>query len=347
MELGETVIGGTNSVYVIAEMSANHCGSKSKAKEIIHAAAESGADCIKIQTYTPDTQTIDSDKEYFKIEEGLWEGSNLYELYEKAYTPWEWQAELKEEAEEVGIDFFSTAYEETAVDFLEDLGVEFYKVASFGVTHIPFLEYLAEQGKPIIMSTGMATLGEIEEAVKTIKLTGNDQLALLKCSSAYPAVPEDMNLKTMNHLQETFGVPVGLSDHTLGSTTAIAAVARGASIVEKHFCLDRNDDSLDSDFSLEPDEFSDMVEDIRVTEKAVGEISYEISEREEQSRKFRRSIFAVKDIEKGEEFTEENIRVIRPEEGLKPKYYGEVVGKVASKDIEKDEPIRWYSIDVI
>ena len=344
ISLGSKTIGENHPVYIIAEMSANHGQDKDRALEIIHAAEEAGADCVKIQTYTPDTMTIDCDNKYFSIEEGLWEGENLYSLYEEGYTPWEWHDDLKEEAEKVGIDFFSTPYEKTSVDFLEDLGVDFYKVASFGVTHLPFLEYLAQKDKPIIMSTGMATLGEIEVAVKTIKETGNDKLALLNCSSAYPSIPDNMNLKNIPHLKETFNVPVGLSDHTLGSVSAVSAVAMGAKIIEKHFCLSRNIETPDSDFSLEPDEFADMVEKIRAAEKAVGEVSYEISEEEEKSRKFRRSIFAVKDIAEGEKFTEENIRIIRPGYGLIPKYYNYVVGKKASQNIEKGTPLDWKYI---
>ena len=334
-------IGKAHSTYIIAEMSANHAGSKQRAKEIIHAAKDAGADCVKIQTYTPDTMTIDCDKEPFKVKNGTWENENLYNLYEKAYTPWEWQAELKKEAKKIGIDFFSTPYEKTAVDFLEELEVDFYKVASFSVTNIPFLKYLASKGKPIIMSTGLATLGEIEEAVKVIRKQGNDQLALLKCSSAYPAVPEDMNLKNINHLAETFNVPTGLSDHTLGSVSAVAAVAMGANIVEKHFCLSREIENPDASFSMEPEEFEEMVKKIRTTEKAVGEISYELSDREKNSRVFRRSIFVVKDIKKGEKLTKDNIRIIRPGDGLKPKYYSQVLGKRAMQDIEKGTPLEW------
>lgn len=338
------VIGEGHPVFIIAEMSANHGGDKNRAKEIIHAAKEAGADCIKIQTYTPDTMTINCDKEYFQIKKGTWEGENLYHLYEKAYTPWEWQAELKEEAEKIGLHFFSTPYEKTSVDFLEEIGVAFYKVASFEVTHLPFLRYLASKGKPIIMSTGMASLGEIEEAVNVIRAEGNDQLALLRCSSSYPAVPNDINLKTMLNLRETFSVPVGLSDHSLGSVAAVAAVAMGASIIEKHFCLNRDIETPDSSFSMEPDEFEQMVKDIRAAEKAAGRVSYELSAKEKESRKFRRSIFAVKDIKKGEKFTEENIHVIRPGYGLKPKYYEQVLNRKATRDIERGTPLDWSLI---
>lgn len=327
--------------YIIAEMSANHAGDINRAIEIIHAAKDCGADCIKIQTYTPDTMTIDSDKEYFKIKDGTWEGEKLYSLYEKAYTPWEWQKQLKDEAEKVGLDFLSTPFDKTSVDFLEGLGVDFYKIASFELTDIPLIRYIASKGRPIIMSTGMATLGEIEEAVKTVKSRENRNLCLLKCSSAYPAIPEDMNLMTIKHLEETFGVPAGLSDHSLGSIGAVTAVALGAKIIEKHFCISRKIKNPDSSFSMEPDDFRQMVKDIRDAERSIGKISYDISQREAVNRNFRRSIFAVKDINEGEVFTEENIKIIRPGCGLAPKYYEHVLGKRAVKFIERGTPLEW------
>jgi len=332
------------STYIIAEMSANHAGSKERALEIIRAAKDAGADCVKVQTYTPETMTLDSDKKWFKIDKGTWEGENLYSLYQKAYTPWEWQEELKNESERIGIDFFSTPYDNTAVDFLEDLGVEFYKVASFSITNLPFLKYLAQKGKPIIMSTGMATLAEIDEAVRTIKEIGNDQLALLNCSSAYPSIADDMNLKNIKNLEETFDVPVGLSDHSLGSVAAVTSVAMGAKIIEKHFCMSREIENPDASFSMEPDEFKKMVDDIRAAERAIGKIDYSISEKEKNSRIFRRSIFAVEDIKAGEELTEENIKIIRPGYGLKPKHWDNVLKTKAIKDIKKGTPL---SFDLI
>jgi pseudaminic acid synthase len=322
-------------------MSANHAGDFNRAKEIIHAAKYSGADCIKIQTYLPDTMTLDSNKDYFKIKDGTWKGENLYKLYEKAYTPWAWQGQLKEEAERIGLFFLSTPFDKTAVDFLEDLTVLFYKVASFELTDIPLIKYIASKGKPIIMSTGMATLGEIEEAVNAVRSQGNTSLCLLKCSSAYPAVPEDMNLKTIRHLEETFGVPVGLSDHSMGSIGAITAVALGAKIIEKHFSISRKIENPDASFSMEPEEFKSMVDDIRSVERAIGKISYDLSERETSSQVFRRSIFIVKDVRKGEVFTEENIRVIRPGYGLSPKYYEKVLGKKAGRKIERGTPLEF------
>lgn len=337
-------IGGNNPAYVIAEMSANHGGDLNRAIEIIHAAKESGADCIKIQTYTADTLTIDCNKKYFQINKGTWEGENLYSLYKKAYTPWDWQGRLKEEADKLELDFLSTPFDKTAVDFLEGLDVDFYKVASFEVVDIPLIKYIASKGKPIIISTGMASLGEIEEAVKTAKNQNNNDICLLKCSSAYPAIPDDMNLKTIKLLEETFDVVAGLSDHSLGSIAAVTAVAMGAKVIEKHFCLSRDDNSVDSSFSMEPKEFKDMIKDIRNAEKAIGRISFDISKKEEESKIFRKSIFIVKDIEKGDTLTEENIRVIRPGNGLAPKYYDEVIGKKAGKTLEKGEPLRWDMI---
>lgn len=328
-------------VYCIAEMSGNHAGSKDRAVEIMHAAKESGADCIKIQTYTPDTMTIDCHNEYFNIEGGTWDGENLYGLYQKAYTPWEWQADLKEEAEKIGIDFLSTAFDATSVDFLESINLDFYKIASFELTDIPLIKRVASTKKPIIMSTGMATLEEIKEAVDAIKTTGNNQLVLLKCSSDYPAVTDEMNLNTMVDLKKQFDVPVGLSDHSMGSIGVVAAVAMGARVIEKHFCVSRKVKNPDSTFSLEPQEFKQMVEDIRVAELAMGKVKYGPSEREMANVKFRRSIFCCKDIKAGEIITSNNVKVIRPNFGLAPKYFDDVIGKKAKTDIAFGTPIKW------
>jgi len=330
--------------YIIAEMSANHAGRLEYAKEIIHAAKEAGADCIKIQTYTADTITIDCSNEYFRITDGTWKGENLYSLYQKAYTPWEWQAELKEEAEKIGIDFLSTPFDKTAVDFLESIGIEFYKIASFELVDIPLIEYVASKGKPIIMSTGMGTIGEIEDAVNAVRKHHNDRLALLKCSSAYPAITDEMHLKTMVNMKETFNVPTGLSDHSMGSIGAIAAVAMGASIIEKHFCISRTIDNPDASFSMEAHEFRDMVRDIRIVEKAIGRVEYGPTEQEKDSTVFRKSIFVVCDMKEGDRFTRENIRVIRPGYGLQPKYYEDILSKTARKDIQRGTPL---SIDLL
>lgn len=347
MKIRNREIGGDAPVYVIAEMSANHAGDIENAKAIIRAAKEAGADCVKLQTYTPDTLTIDCDNEYFRVSEGTWDGENLYHLYEKAYTPWEWHKELKEEADRVGIDFFSTPFDKTSVDFLEELGVDFYKIASFEMVDIPLVEYVASKGKPIIMSTGMSDLGEIEDAVNAVRRQGNEQLVLLRCASAYPAITDQMNLKTMQNMAEVFQVPVGLSDHSMGSVGAIAAVALGAKVIEKHFCLDRAIENPDASFSMNPEEFAQMVRDIRQTEKAIGQVSYGMTKQEESNMVFRRSIFCVKDIKKGEVLTEENVRVIRPGYGMKPKYYPEVLGRTALHDIKRGTPLSFDDIGII
>lgn len=342
--LGNRKVGGENPAYIIAEMSANHAGNINYAKEIIHAAKESGADCIKIQTYTPDTMTIDCSNSYFQITDGTWKGENLYSLYQKAYTPWEWQAELKEEAEKIGIAFFSTPFDKSSVDFLEDMGMDFYKVASFEMVDIPFLEYVASKGKPMIVSTGMGSIEEIEDVKKAVYGQGNEQLILLKCSSAYPANPAEMNLRTIMDMRERFDVPVGLSDHSLGSMSVVTAVAMGASVIEKHFCISREIENPDASFSMTPEEFSSMVKDIRMTETALGKVSYGAAKQEESSIVFRRSLFAVQDIKAGEEFNEENIRSIRPGYGLKPKHYKEIIGKRATQDIKRGEPLNFEMI---
>lgn len=337
MKLYDNIKNG--KTYIIAEMSANHAGKIERAKEIIHAAKEAGADCIKIQTYTADTITIDCDNEYFHIENGTWEGENLYHLYEKAFTPWEWQAELKKEAEEIGLDFFSTPFDATSVDFLENIGVEFYKIASFELVDIPLIEYTASKMKPIIMSTGMGSLDEVKEAVETIQKYHND-IVLLKCSSAYPAVTDEMNLNTMIDMKTRFQVPVGLSDHSMGALGAIAAVAMGASVIEKHFCLSRDIDNPDSSFSMEPNEFKDMVNQVRLVEKAKGKVFYGPAEQEKSNLNFRKSIFVVQDIKKGDIFTEENIKVIRPAYGMHPRYYKDIIGKKAVTGIKGGTPLQ-------
>lgn len=339
------IVGDGAPAYIIAEMSANHAGSLERAKEMIYVAKEAGADCIKIQTYTPDTMTIDCHNEYFNIEKGTWEGENLYSLYQKAYTPWEWQQELKDEAKKAGIDFLSTPFDNTSVDFLEGLGVEFYKIASFELVDIPLLEYIASKNKPIIMSTGMGSLKEITEAVEAIYATGNKQLALMKCSSAYPAKSEEMNLSTILDLKKRFDLPVGLSDHSMGSFSATTAVALGANIIEKHFCISRAIKNPDSSFSMEPNEFKDMVEKVREVEKALGKVTYGVSNQEESNACFRRSLFVVADIAAGEALTPENIRSIRPAYGLKPKHYKEVIGKKAVRDLKRGTPLSFEDFE--
>lgn len=337
---GKTIIGEHTPAYVIAEMSGNHAGDIENAKAIIRAAKEAGADCVKLQTYTPDTITMDCDNPYFRIGAGLWEGENLYRLYEKAYTPWEWHEDLKREADAVGIDFFSTPFDVTAVDFLEKLGVGFYKIASFEVVDIPLIEYTAAKGRPVIMSTGMATLAEIDEAVRAVRRQGNEQIVLLRCASAYPAITDEMNLRTMQNMQETFGVFVGLSDHSMGAVGAVTAVALGAKVIEKHFCLDRAIENPDASFSMNPAEFKQMVLDIRQAERAMGIVQYGPSEQEQSNRLLRKSVFCTKDIKAGETLTPENIRVIRPGYGMEPKFFKEVLGQAALYDIKRGTPLK-------
>lgn len=333
-----------NKTYIIAEMSANHAGSFERAKEIIYAAKESGADCIKIQTYTADTLTIDCDNEYFHIDNGTWAGENLYHLYEKAYTPWEWQGDLKAEADRLGIDFLSTPFDKTSVDFLEKLGVEAYKIASFELVDIPLIDYVASKRKPVILSTGMGSFSEIQEAVATIQKYHN-HFVLLKCSSAYPAISDEMNLATIVDMKERFECPVGLSDHSMGSLGAVTAVAMGASIVEKHFCLSREIANPDSSFSMEPQEFADMVRDIRTVERAKGKVFYGPAEQEMNNLNFRKSIFVSNDIKKGERLTKDNIRIIRPAYGIHPRCFSDVLGRTVKQDMKKGMPLSMDFLD--
>ena len=342
IRIGNKIISENSPVFIVAELSANHRQDLELAKDTIHAMKEAGADAVKLQTYTPDTITIDCDNEYFKIKQGtLWDGKTFYELYEEAYTPWEWHYELKELAEKLGLIFFSTPFDRTAVDFLEKLNVPAYKIASFEITDLPLIEYAASKGKPMIISTGIATLCDIQEAVSACKRVGNDQIILLKCTSAYPAPLEEVNLRTIPNMAETFGCIVGLSDHTLGISVPIAAVALGARVIEKHFILDRKIGGPDAAFSLDPDDFRAMVKAIREVEKALGKVSYELSEKIKRSREFARSLFVVKDIKAGEVFTEENVKSIRPGYGLPPKHLKDILGKKARKDIKKGTPLSW------
>ena len=345
MKIDSKIVNADNPVFIIAELSANHNGSFENAVKLIKEAADAGVDAVKLQTYTADTITIDCDNDYFKINQGsLWDNRNFYDLYKEAYTPWEWQPKLKKIAEEEGLICFSSPFDKTAVDFLEDMNVPAYKVASFEVTDIPLIEYMASKGKPMILATGIATLCDIEEAVSACRRVGNNEIAILKCTSAYPSPLEDMNLKTIPNLAETFGVISGLSDHTLGITVPIAAVALGAKIVEKHFTLSRADEGPDAAFSLEPEELKIMVKSIRETEKALGEVSYNLTDKMKSSREFSRSLFIVKDIRKGEVFTEENLRSIRPGFGMHTRYYKDVLGKCSKSDITKGTPMSWEFI---
>ncbi|MDQ7837906.1 MAG: pseudaminic acid synthase [Thermodesulfobacteriota bacterium] len=340
IEINGRPVGGGYPVYIVAELSANHRQEFDRAVELVKAAKAAGADAVKLQTYTPDTMTICCDNRHFQIGKGtLWENRSLYDLYDEAYMPWEWQPKLKAIAEDLGMDLFSAAFDHSAVDFLEEMGVPVHKVASFEIVDIPLIEKMAQTGKPLIISTGMANLGEIEEAVQAARRAGAMQIGLLKCTSAYPALPEDMNLRTIPHMMTAFNVPVGLSDHTLGIAVPVSAVALGACIVEKHFTLSRAVPGPDSVFSLEPHEFAAMVEAIRTSEKALGTVNYGTSSEESRSLMFRRSLFVVQDMKAGEVFSAENVRSIRPGYGLPPKFLKEVLGRRASKDIKKGTPV--------
>lgn len=339
-------IGENTSTFIIAELSANHGHDINIAKETIKAAKKAGADAIKIQTYTADTLTIDCDNEYFKLSSGtIWDGRTLYDLYSEASTPWEWQEELMEYAKELGLIFFSTPFDKTAVDFLEKLNVPAYKIASFEITDIPLIEYTASKGKPMIISTGIASLSDIEEAVETCKRRGNNQIVLLKCTSSYPAKIEDANLSTIPNMKQTFGVEVGLSDHTLGITVPVVSIALGAKVIEKHFILDKSIGGPDASFSLEPSEFRQMVDAVRDAEKALGKVDYSMTEKKQNGRLLGRSLFVVKDMKAGEFFTEENVRSIRPGYGMHPKFLKEVLGKVAKQDIGRGTPMEWDLIE--
>ncbi len=341
IEINNHRIGPSEPVYIVAEMSTNHNQSFEQAVRIIESAKKAGADAVKLQTYTPDTLTIDCDNECFRIKGTIWEGKNLYQLYEEAYTPWEWHPKLKEITNDLGLDLFSTPFDDTAVDFLEEMDVPAYKVASSEIVDIPLLRKIARTGKPVIISTGMATLAEIEEAVRTIQYEENNQIALLKCTSAYPAPPSDMNLRTIPHLADTFRVPVGFSDHTLSRAVSVAAVAIGACIIEKHLTLSRNIPGPDSAFSTEPHEFKAMVEAIRTVEKATGKVHYGISSSDTNSRDFRRSLFVVQDMKKGDGFTIENVRSIRPGYGLHTRHMEDVIGRHSTKAIPRGTPLTW------
>jgi len=329
----------TNSIYFIAEMSANHAGSLDNALEIVWAAKKAGADCLKIQTYTADTITIDCDNEYFKIKGGLWDGYKLYDLYKEAYTPWEWQASINKECEKAGLDFLSTPFDNTAVDFLEKLGISFYKIASFELVDIPLIEYTASKGKPIIISCGMGSIEEIQDAVDACHKQGNKEVILLKCTSDYPANHSDMNIATITDMKTRFNTPVGLSDHSMGSSASMVAVSLGACVIEKHFCLSRELKNPDSEFSMEPHEYKKMVDDCKEAFKIRGHVSYVLTDKEKASTVFRRSIFAIKDINKGELFTYENIRCIRPGYGLEPKHFNEIIGKESPKTFKVGDPL--------
>jgi pseudaminic acid synthase len=327
-------------IYIVAELSANHGGSLEHAAKTIRAAAKAGANAVKLQTYTADTLTIDCDNQYFRIGGGtVWDGKTLYNLYKEAYTPWEWHADLKKVAEECGLDFFSTPFDETAVDFLEELEVPCHKVASFELVDIPLLRKVGSTHKPVIMSTGMASEEEIHEAVETLRKAGCTDLTLLKCTSSYPAEPKDANLLTIPDMAAKFGCPVGISDHTIGIAVPVAAVGLGICMIEKHFTLSRADGGPDSSFSLEPAEFKELVEAVRLAEQALGTICYGGTDSDTKTKIFRRSLFAVKDIRAGELFTTENVRSIRPGYGMLPRELDRVLGSAAACDIIRGTPL--------
>jgi len=346
IRIGDRVVGPGHPTFIVAEVSANHNRDFSRAVRIIEEAKKAGADAVKLQTYTPDTITMSSDNRHFRIEGGtIWDGRNLHELYGEAFTPWEWQPKLKKLASDLGMDCFSSAFDATAVDFLESMGVPAHKVASFELVDLPLIRKMALTGKPMIMSTGMATLEEIEEAVKTARKAGATQIALLKCTSAYPAPVEEMNLRTIPELSRRFGVPVGLSDHTLGISVPVAAVAVGACIIEKHITLSRAEPGPDSAFSLEPDEFKETVDAIRVAEKALGEVHFGFSPHEESSRIYRRSLFVVEDVRRGDLLTMKNVRSIRPGHGLHTRHLQQVLGQRAACDIQRGTPLSWDLVE--
>jgi pseudaminic acid synthase len=346
MKIEKKEIGEEKPVFIIAELSANHNQNYNLAVKTLKAAKNAGADAIKLQTFTPDTITLSSDKKYFQIKHGtLWDGKTLYDLYKQAYMPWEWQPKLKKIADELDLILFSSPFDPTAVDFLETMKVPAYKVASPEITDIPLIEYIASKRKPVFISTGIATLADIKEAVNACRRKGNSQIALLKCTSAYPTPMNEVNLRVIPDLAKKFKVTIGLSDHTIGSTVPLAAVALGARIVEKHFILDRTLGGIDASFSLEPDEFKTMVKAIRDVEQSLGTITYDLTDKMKKSREFMRSLFVVESVHKGELLTKKNIRSIRPGYGLPPKELKKVLGKKAKNDIEKGMPLTWNLIE--
>ena len=342
IKIGNRTVGDDLPVFIVAELSANHLRNFNLAIKTIKAIKKAGADAVKLQTYTPDTITINSKNKYFKIKQGtIWDGQTLYNLYKKAYTPWQWQPKLKAIAEDLGLICFSTPLDKTAVDFLQNLNVPAYKIASFEITDISLIEYVASKNKPIIISTGIAKRSDIEEAVAACRSMKNNQIILLKCTSIYPTPLGEVNLSMIPKLKKDFKCMVGISDHTLGNSVAIAAVALGARLIEKHFILDRKLKSPDAAFSLEPEEFKSLVKSLREVEKALGDEKYRLTEKIKRARELMRSLFVVKDIKKGEMFTQENLRSIRPGNGLPPKYLKDILGKKAARNIKRGTPLKW------
>lgn len=340
IRIGKKVVSENSPVYIVAEMSANHLKNYNRAVEIMHLAKEAGADAVKLQTYRPDTITLNSDKECFLATGELWKGRRLYDLYEDAYTPWEWHEALCDEARKIGIDCFSSPFDFTAVDLMAKLSMPAYKIASYEITDIPLIKYCASKGKPVIIATGVAQKEDIELAIKACKEENNDQIILLKCVSQYPTKYENVNLNMLKDLKEKFGTVVGLSDHTMGSTVPVAAVALGAKMVEKHLTIKREDGGPDGAFSMEPKEFEQMVRDIRIVEAALGDKEYHLTEDQIKEREGVRSLFVSKDIKAGEVITAENIKSVRPGIGLHPAKYYEVLGKKAKHDLFFAEPLK-------
>ena len=339
-KIGNFTIGGEKT-FIIAELSANHNGNIEIAKKTIHAAKEAGADCIKLQTYTADTITLNCEKEDFLIKGTIWEGKRLYELYKEAYTPWEWHEELIHEASLVGLECFSSPFDFSAVDFLENFNVPAYKIASFEITDIPLIRYVAKKGKPIIISTGIASKEDIMLALQTCRQEGNNEIVLLKCTSSYPAPIEDANLNTMVSFKRDFNTQIGLSDHTLGNVVPISSVAMGGKIIEKHFILDRKLGGPDAEFSLNPQEFKEMVDQVRLTEKAIGKDDYPVTEKMEAGKQFARSLYFSNDLKKGETISTKDIRSVRPGYGLHPKYFDEILGKKVIENVEKGDRVNF------
>ena len=345
IRIGKRYVGEGEKTFVVAEVSANHLQDYGRAEAIIKAAAQAGADAVKLQTYTPDTITLDCDNDYFQITQGtIWDGTTLHKLYEEAYTPWEWQPRLMEYANGLGLECFSSPFDATAVDFMKEMDMPAYKVASFEINDIPLIRKIAGLVKPVILATGIAYLEDMERALQVCKEEGNEQVVLLKCTSAYPSPYEEMNLKVIPNMAQVFDCITGLSDHSMGTAAAVASVALGAKMVEKHLTLSRADGGPDGAFSMEPDEFKKMVDEIRIVEKALGKVTYELSEKQKRSREDGRSLFVVKNMKEGEIFTEENVRSIRPAFGLHTMYLDEIMGKRARTDISKGTPLDWKLI---
>lgn len=346
IRIGNHVINENSPAFIVAEMSANHNMDYDRAVAILRAAKDAGADAVKIQTYTADTITLNCDDPCFQITQGtLWDGTTLYKLYQSAYTPWEWQPRLKAAAEEMGLEFFSSPFDLSSVDFLEEMGVPAYKVASFEITDIPLLKKIAHTGKPIIIATGIARLADIELALQTCREAGNEKVILLKCTSSYPAPYEDINLRTIPAMRDTFDCIAGLSDHSMGSAVAGAGVALGAKMVEKHLTLSRADGGADAAFSMEPAEFKEMVDNIRKIELALGRVTYDLTPKQAREREHSRSLFVAKDMKAGEIFTPENLRSVRPADGLHTMYYEELLGRKVARDVKLGTPMSWDLVD--